>query len=439
MKRGLYLICSFIIFLLAIFTITPFYAAKSEEENLFTDGGLDDGYSAGTLTKTYYLNCWGVMGFSVKKSGNGYYVETSYSEGNDYGLSPNGTVLLDAGVYKLNFDATIVGSADICFKEVNDIFVEETVAEQGEFHTYEFTFTVEESGNYKLTLFVSNFTTVSIDNLGLYYLGEIPTERDAETFDGENITTETGASIRAHGTTSGLRFKGRVNKAFFDGLIAAYPDAQAGMIIAPTDFLSDCEFTVSALTAYKSVQICAVSGWNNEQTADTDNYYGFNCALVNLKPYNVDRRFSARSFVRFTENGNMKYIYGDYAEAFNARSIKYVAEEALKEAELYADYQITAMHYFLDTVYYPEAVSVSGADGTFELRYSGINGYFVLDYDRQAYTVSVNSFKVNGAETDFSQGMVLISESADIEISFGVYQSGETDVCPVRGKIYRIG
>lgn len=436
MKRGLYLICSLIIFILALFTITPFYAVKSEEENLFIDGGFDDGNTTGRLTKVHTINCWQVLGFSIQKSGDSYYIKTSLDS--FHSLTPNNTISLTAGVYKLSFDASLNGNADISLKEDLAVYVSETISGQGDFATYEFSFTLEESKNYGFTFFVSGFDgEVSIDNMGLYYLGEATSEREPETFDGENIATEWGASIRAYGTESGLRFKGRVNKAFFDGLATNYPDIQAGIIITPTDFLSDCDFTVSALTSAKAVQICTVSRWNNEQTVDTDNYYGFNCAIVNILPYNIDRIFSARSFVRFTENGHVKYIYGDYVEADNARSVKYVAEQALKESEKYAPYQIEAMNYFLDTIYYPEATSIVATDGGFTLQYSGITGYFVLDYDRQTYTVSVNSFKVNGTAANFSQGIILLSESADIEISFSVSAAEPISDCPVQGKIYR--
>ena len=438
MRRTVSLIYSFILVILSLFILSPVYSVKSEGTNLIINGDFSDVSEKKVGKKTIYtLNQWGYIGFSLIVSGESKYVKTS-SESGDHTLSPTATVSLNAGVYKLNLDAMVNGNADISFRLDSDIYVNETISGQGTFDTYEFTFTLEESDNYWLTFYVSNFTEdVSLDNLGLYYLGEGVAEREPETFDDENVLTEWGASIRAHDTTSGLRFKGRVNKAFFDDIVAAYPDAEAGMIIAPTDFLDDCEFTVSALTKAKAVQICTVDRWNNEQTVETDNYYGFNCAIVNVLPYNIDRRFSARSFVRFTENGNVKYIYGSYEEADNARSIKYVAEEALKEAHIYADYQITAMRYFLDTIYYPEETSVSATNGVYVFDYSGITGYFVLDYDRQAYTVSVNSFKVNGTETDFSYGMVLISESADIEISFSISASGEIDGCPVKGKIYR--
>ena len=438
MKKSLSLLFSVILSVFALFLAAPSFSVKSEEKNLFPDGEFKDIRSEGNSIKIYRLNGWGSIGFSVKKSGENFYVKTSYNESDEHGLTPNDTITLNAGVYKFSFDASFSGAATVRLKEDSDVYVSGIISGQGEFTTCEFSFSLEESKNYGFTFYVADFTgDVSIDNLGLYYIGENAVEREPETFDGENITTEFGASIRASGTTSGLRFKGRVDKPFFDNLSAEYTDAEAGMIIAPTDFLSDCEFTVSALTARKAVQICTVSKWNNERTADTDGYYGFNCAIINVLPYNIDRRFSARCFVRFTENGKVKYIYGDYVEENNARSIKYVAEEALKDANSYSDYQINAINYFLDTIYYPDVTSVSTTDGGFVLRYSGLTGYFVLDYDRQEYTVSVVSFKVNGADADFSKGMVLLTESADVEISLSVLSGGDAGVCPVKGKIYR--
>ena len=63
------------------------------------------------------------------------------------------------------------------------------------------------------------------------------------------------------------------------------------MIIIPIDYVDTVgEFTAKALsTAGKEYLDIIVSKWNNGANIDSDGYYGFSCAIVNIKEANIKR------------------------------------------------------------------------------------------------------------------------------------------------------
>ncbi|MBQ9734252.1 MAG: hypothetical protein IJV95_00190 [Clostridia bacterium] len=150
------------------------------------------------------------------------------------------------------------------------------------------------------------------------------------------LSTDTGASIRLAQDTPGLRFTAKVDKTFFDNYSKNY-GAEVGMIITPIDHVQTAgEFTVDALVlAGKTYLEIDAKQWNNVATVDLDGYYGFSCAIVNIKEGNVKREFCARSYLKYTLGGNTVYIYGDYNYINHARSIYGVANKAIEVIEEY--------------------------------------------------------------------------------------------------------
>ena len=60
--------------------------------------------------------------------------------------------------------------------------------------------------------------------------------------------------------------------------------------------------------------------------SDDGNAYKINCVLSNVREANYTRKFSAITYV---EINGLTYLYADYSEENNARSITLVAEAAL--------------------------------------------------------------------------------------------------------------
>ena len=151
------------------------------------------------------------------------------------------------------------------------------------------------------------------------------------------VQTNSGASIRLSSTESGLRFTGRADKEFFDQIKSVDENAQIGMIIVPKDYLAEVgEFTIKGFEDIgKTYLDIPVEKWNNTLTAETDGYYGFSCAIVNIKETNVKREFCAISYIRYSYNGVEKYIYSDFDYDKHARSVYYIAN---KEMEYLYDY-----------------------------------------------------------------------------------------------------
>ena len=140
-----------------------------------------------------------------------------------------------------------------------------------------------------------------------------------------------GASVRLN-TPAGIRFQGRVDKEYIDGLGYVYGTANVkyGVLIAPYDYITG-EFTIDALGSGKYLKIEAEK-LANEDTAKQDRYYQFNCAMVNIKASNYGRDFAARTYIEISKgDGTTEYIYSDFDEKTNVRSIASVATMALSD------------------------------------------------------------------------------------------------------------
>lgn len=154
------------------------------------------------------------------------------------------------------------------------------------------------------------------------------------------LSTDVGASIRLSKDTPGLRFTAKVDKTAYDSFYKNY-DAEVGIIIAPLDYVQSAgEFTVDALAlAGKTYLEIQAKQWNNSASIVKDGYYGFSCAIVNIKPANVKREFCARSYIKYVVDGNTVYIYGEYNYSDHARSIYSVANKAMEDIDFYDDFE----------------------------------------------------------------------------------------------------
>lgn len=432
MKRSISFLFVLFIAFIAMFVAAPYKTTSSEGMNLLYNGNFNE---VETIEDVMSLVGWtkAIDNLKVVEITDSNYYAQSKNKGPDKEFCIYQSGLdLEAGKYNLEFKARITnGSCNIevgLRTDTDHVIVhkEKFIENYSEFTSVSIDLELPDSGVYEFYFKATKLgEKIAVDDMVLSLIG------------GNALKTASGADLRTVKSSAGLRFKGSVDKNLFDGYVSKYgaENVQVGILIAPADFIKDCEFTCDLLATNKAVA-CVATFWNNTKTIETDGYYGFNCAFINILPYNTDRKFSFRSFLRYTDGTKTEYLYSDYDETENSISV-YELALALHERESeFLDYQVEIIDYFCNLIEYPtQSVSVSG--NTFSLTFSNIKGYFVLDYDRTAYSLSNVKIAVgSGAEKDFS-GMELLPEITNITITFTVDTAENLNECPVRGKIYK--
>lgn len=164
------------------------------------------------------------------------------------------------------------------------------------------------------------------------------------------FTVKDGASLRLVKETPGIRFYAQIDKKVFDQYKTKYQSVSAGMLITPTENLKDLsDFTVKELNSKNIlyVQITA-DKWANQSSFEIDQVYGYYCALVNILPQNICRKFSARAYISYQDKGQTYYVYSNYDQLVNSRSVNEVAILAKQELENYDKKQQDIINYYAE-------------------------------------------------------------------------------------------
>ena len=148
------------------------------------------------------------------------------------------------------------------------------------------------------------------------------------------IAIQESASVRVVQDSSGIRFQGEINKAYLEQLENKSDVSKVtyGILITPRYYLDQVsEFTIDALSAkYAQDPYLKIPA---EHIIDNGDVYEFRCAMTDLTVNAYEWEFAARSYIEVVyENGTIEYIYSDFAEGANVRSIKNVAKAALEES-----------------------------------------------------------------------------------------------------------
>ena len=159
-------------------------------------------------------------------------------------------------------------------------------------------------------------------------------------YDGASINLQTSA--QAMSVKAQLRFTGKIDKDSYDEFLNAYPDAEAGFALVTTLNLEQAgEFTFkSFLDAGKESKILKVvsTRWTNLYTADEDGFYTLDFALPIEEIGRYKTNISVRAYIKFYENGVEKYIFSNYDESVNSRSVYSVAVMAKADTNTYKNY-----------------------------------------------------------------------------------------------------
>lgn len=160
------------------------------------------------------------------------------------------------------------------------------------------------------------------------------------TLDGASINLETTPT--ALDNKGQLRFTGKLDRDAFDEFTSIYTNATVGFMLIPTSHLEGGgEYTLKSIVdagKQNSVRILTVEKWSNFYTIDEDGYYNFDCAIRGMSGQSLKAEISVRVFVKYYENAQEKYLYADYKENLNSRSVYSVAVMAKADEQTFNSY-----------------------------------------------------------------------------------------------------
>lgn len=166
------------------------------------------------------------------------------------------------------------------------------------------------------------------------------------------LTTMPGASLRLVKNSSGIRFHGKVDKEQYEAFCENYSNASVGMLVALKDNLQGLsDFTAENLkSANKTyIEINAVK-WYNESTLEQDGFYGFYCAVANIKQQNIIREFAFRTYAKCVVDGLEYIYYGNYDEETNSRSVYELACKAKENIDEYEEEQQEVIMSYVNSI-----------------------------------------------------------------------------------------
>lgn len=178
-----------------------------------------------------------------------------------------------------------------------------------------------------------------------------------------------GASVRADYKT-GIRFGTRMDRDAYDRLVSIFgrSNLTVGILIVPTDYLAETDFTREALTAkYPVIAEIINSRW---YSSDDSFYYCYG-TLDELRGENYARKFSAVSYLKIVyADGTEKVIYTVSDPDYHSRSVYEVAKMAYADtAAGYTEQMKTAIRGYLDGV-----LELTESDGAYAVA-SDLAGY----------------------------------------------------------------
>lgn len=166
------------------------------------------------------------------------------------------------------------------------------------------------------------------------------------------LLTESGAYFKLSTQSAGLRFFGRADKAYVDALKANsdITELYFGILITTEEVAkSITSFTVSELDYTLSPYILMTANETyNTATAETDGYYGFGCALIDIKESNLKRRFAVRTFLHYKYRYDEYYEYGDFSEENNVRAFSEVIARAAEDTAALSENAASVIEYYVD-------------------------------------------------------------------------------------------
>lgn len=241
----------------------------------------------------------------------------------------------------------------------------------------------------------------------------------AKTLDEVSFTMQNGAAIRKSEPT-GLRFRSLLSTADYNGLQNQYASLRFGMLIAPTDYITEkgalnyenvfgtnAVYTDDATDKTKT-QIIHVY---NSQMSDYNGQKAFVGVMTNVQSKNYSRNFTGVGYIRATDaDGNVTYKFA--ADNNNSRSVSYVAIKALQAGEndttsTLASFKTQAENLLsekLSSAASWESVTAVSADayGNVQISVNGWQSYLKNDFIQTAIDSGFRymNFDISGSASD---------------------------------------
>ena len=175
----------------------------------------------------------------------------------------------------------------------------------------------------------------NITSSNLYPAGYVWTPDSAVTLHAVWIDFEMqdGASVRLATDSSGIKFKIFVDKGGYDAGVSLSLIKGVGAILCPTSYLDGRVLTHSLGTAGKHYAEVVVNTSNEAQFLylEDSSAYVYSAAFSNIQPKDYARKYSARGYLKVQFANGEGYVYTNYDEELNSRSIYQVATSAYKD------------------------------------------------------------------------------------------------------------
>ena len=81
-----------------------------------------------------------------------------------------------------------------------------------------------------------------------------------------------------------------------------------------------------------------VDKWTNFYTVIEDGFYSLDCAIRGMSGQSIKANISVRIFIKYYQDGMQKYLYSDYNQEDNSRSVYQVALMAKADTENFEHY-----------------------------------------------------------------------------------------------------
>ena len=175
----------------------------------------------------------------------------------------------------------------------------------------------------------------NITSSNLYPAGYVWTPDSAVTLHAVWIGFEMqdGASVRLATDSSGIKFKIFVDKGGYDAGVSLSLIKGVGAILCPTSYLDGRVLTHSLGTAGTHYAEVVVNTSNEAQFLylEDSSAYVYSAAFSNIQPKDYARKYSARGYLKVQFANGEGYVYTNYDEELNSRSIYQVATSAYKD------------------------------------------------------------------------------------------------------------
>ena len=228
-----------------------------------------------------------------------------------------------------------------------------------------------------------------------------------------------GAAVRLAPNSSGIRFLVDIDEAGYQTGVSLGLIADIGTILVPTSYLTNTNFVHSNFPSGYYSEVTKVktelSGnewkWTEESGVKT-----YAAAFVGIGTGQYARVFSARGFLKVNFTTGVGYVYTDYVEENNARSIYEVATSAYNDTE--ADYKNNAV-----ILGYVNSVAdiVLDANHGLTKNENSVGMYEItstVNPDTYTFTVSIDSATGTSIKTVIINGVRLV-EGYDKNITLG--------------------